>query len=145
MNKEEANATEKDTINDAKTIPMDQPLRKFKEFLDLQNNKRIFFSGKFGSGKTFFLNEFFKNNKNDYEVYHLFPIRYQVLDNQDIIQLIKYDILISIFEKNPELQSAKAEGFQNWVKNFGECLDSREFMLAVPKIGRPLALVKDVL
>lgn len=36
------------------TIPTTTLNAGFKEFLDVENNKRIFFSGKFGIGKTFF-------------------------------------------------------------------------------------------
>ena len=36
---------------------------KFEEHLNIQGNSRIIFSGKFGIGKTYFLNEFFENKK----------------------------------------------------------------------------------
>lgn len=143
MSAEKVTSTE-DTVSDAGLIPMDEPLREFKSFLDLEDNKRIFFSGKFGSGKTFFLEKFFEKHTEDYDVYYLFPIRYQVLENRDIIQLIKYDILISVFEKSPKLKSAKTKGFKQWVENIARCIDLRELVSAIPQIGRTLDLTKDV-
>ena len=38
-------------------IPISSPAEKFKKVLDTKDNNKIFFSGKFGSGKTYFLNE----------------------------------------------------------------------------------------
>ncbi len=47
------------------------PKNQFEKHLDLESNNRIIFSGAFGTGKTFFLEKFFKNNEA-YEVIHLF-------------------------------------------------------------------------
>lgn len=68
----------------------------FKFHLD--NNKRILFSGAFGIGKTYFLKEFFKDNPDKYNVFHLFPVNYQVSQNEDIFEQIKIDILYHILE-----------------------------------------------
>ena len=55
-------------------ITTQQEAEKFDTFLSLPNNHRILFSGKYGSGKTFFLHEFFSTRKKDeYEAFHLFP------------------------------------------------------------------------
>lgn len=71
----------------------------FRSHLD--NNKRILFSGPYGIGKTYFLRDFFKNEniENDYSVFHLFPVNYQVSNNEDIFELIKIDILYHILGK----------------------------------------------
>ncbi|MEE9430770.1 MAG: hypothetical protein V3V16_07010, partial [Melioribacteraceae bacterium] len=71
-------------------IPIDQLYPKFVEHLEIENNSRILFSGKFGIGKTYFLNEFFEDKKDKYEVFHLFPINYQISSNEDIIEFLKY-------------------------------------------------------
>ena len=42
-------------------VPIDKEISKFEHFLDDKSNHRILFSGNFGSGKTYFLNEFFKS------------------------------------------------------------------------------------
>src|SRR5688572_3311672 len=39
----------------------DYPCKEFIKHLDKENNERIVFSGKFGIGKTVFLNHFFKS------------------------------------------------------------------------------------
>lgn len=71
----------------------------FRSHLD--NNKRILFSGPYGIGKTYFLRDFFKNEniETDYSVFHLFPVNYQVSNNEDIFELIKIDILYHILGK----------------------------------------------
>ena len=71
----------------------------FEDHLSISNNSRIIFSGKFGVGKTYYLNKFFEFKKNEYEVFHLFPVNYQISYNEDIIQFLKRDILIELLER----------------------------------------------
>lgn len=127
----------------------------FDAFLNIENNSRIFFSGKFGIGKTYFLNEFFDSKSDKYEVFHLYPVNYQISSNEDILDLIKYDILVELLKKNKDIfQDNSVDGvkdsvllFYSWCKqnfslnsvlqstlSFGE--------LALGKLGRPL---KDLL
>ena len=40
-------------------VPTDRVEEEFTQYLDLGDNERIIFSGKFGSGKTTFLNSYF--------------------------------------------------------------------------------------
>jgi len=81
----------------------------FEHFLSPIDNKRIFFSGRFGIGKTFFLKNFFETREKTYDLYHLFPIRYQIGSNEDIVELLKYDILLEILSKYPEAFSNDAK------------------------------------
>lgn len=71
---------------------------QFKTHLGNTNNKRIIFSGSFGSGKTTFLNDFFKTEEQleKYYVCKLFPVNYVTSDNKDIYELMKFDILIQL-------------------------------------------------
>ena len=71
----------------------------FEDHLSISNNSRIIFSGKFGVGKTYYLNKFFEFKKNEYEVFHRFPVNYQISYNEDIIQFLKRDILIELLER----------------------------------------------
>jgi hypothetical protein len=77
----------------------------FSIHLNLDDNYRIIFSGRFGSGKTEFLKQFFKENIDEnkpdfnYEVFRLYPVNYQVAANSDIFELIKYDILFRLYDK----------------------------------------------
>lgn len=69
--------------------------REFENYLGLEENTRIIFSGTFGIGKTTFLKDYFKNN-NRYLPLHLFPVNYSVASNEDIFELIKVDLLHSL-------------------------------------------------
>lgn len=74
------------------------PLRTFEEHLNLPYNERILFSGIYGIGKSTFLRHFFKleENKEKYNVIHLYPVNYSVLENEDVFTYIKYDILYEL-------------------------------------------------
>ncbi len=80
-------------------IPTESNQAEFLTHLQFDDNYRILFSGIFGSGKTTFLKEFFEKNKNDYEVFYLYPVNYQVASNADIFEYIKYDLLFHIVDK----------------------------------------------
>ena len=83
-------------------ISIESPKTDFEKFLSA-DNKRIFFSGPFGIGKTFFLQNFFKEHPRarEYDVYHLFPVNYQISSNENIIEFLKYDILVELLNKHP--------------------------------------------
>jgi KAP family P-loop domain len=97
---------------------------KFNDFLNELNNDRIIFSGKFGSGKTQFLKENFINNAN---VIHLFPVNYSIASNDDIFDLIKYDILFELVNpsKNRDMDLMTNDfslslNLQTWLFNKGD-------------------------
>lgn len=77
--------------NRLEKIPV--PFEDFKNKLD--NYPKILFSGIFGSGKTTFLNDFFKENK-EYKKIHIYPVNYSIASNKDVFELIKYDILFQL-------------------------------------------------
>ena len=85
-----------------KPIPIEELLVKFKKHLDIENNDRILFSGKFGSGKTYLLNKFFKKEdfKKEFFAIHLHPTNYQISDNEKVLDFIKTDIYFNIIEKS---------------------------------------------
>lgn len=100
-------------------IPIDVPKSDFEYFLEIEDNKRIFFSGKFGIGKTFFLQRFFEEHADKYDVYHLFPVRYQITSNENIVEFLKYDILVELLKKNPSaFQKNEINGVSGWVALF---------------------------
>lgn len=107
------------------TIPIDTIKDDFESFLIIERNSRIFFSGKFGIGKTYFLNDFFDSKNNEYETFHLYPINYQISSNEDILELIKYDLLVELVKKNLDiLKENPVNGikdstllFYSWCKN----------------------------
>ena len=68
-------------------------------FADIHN---IIFSGKFGMGKSFFLNQFFnKKFREKYVGLFITPVNYSVANNEDIFEYIKVDILMQLMEKVP--------------------------------------------
>lgn len=75
-------------------IPIDEYLIKFDKHLSY--SERTIFSAKFGDGKTYFLNKFKEKYKEKYEFITIYPVNYQIVDNKDIFELIKRDILIQM-------------------------------------------------
>ena len=77
-------------------IPVDEAIKSFK--IHLQTHPRTILSAKYGDGKTVFLKKFAENEEinNEYLVLHLYPVNYQVCDNKDIFELVKYDILLQL-------------------------------------------------
>jgi len=126
-------------------IQIEDLFSKFEEHLSIKGNKRILFSGKFGIGKTYFLKEFFNNKKDKYEYYHLFPLNYQISQNEDIIEFLKYDILVEILKNNKNIfKKEDYSGFfdlqcllYSWGKKNSEKIFNTGISL-IPKLGRPL-------
>lgn len=79
-------------------IDITKPKRDFDSHLSQPDNERIIFSGGFGTGKTYFLNQYFQDNEK-YEVIHLYPVNYSIASNEDIMELIKYDIGFELLKK----------------------------------------------
>jgi KAP family P-loop domain len=90
------------------------PISEFKAHLEQQTNERIIFSGKYGIGKTRFLEDFFNLENQEivyesvkYNVYRLFPTNYSIASNEDILRYIKYDIIIEMLKKSITLEEIK--------------------------------------
>lgn len=81
----------------------------FKSFIDLEDNHRIIFSAKFGAGKTYFLKSFFKKDLDSYEAVFLYPVNYQVCANEDIFELVKFDLLRSLLKILPKRKVTPAD------------------------------------
>ncbi|PQJ10929.1 hypothetical protein CJD36_013240 [Flavipsychrobacter stenotrophus] len=80
-------------------ISIETPQKRFDEHLKLENNNRILFSGKFGTGKSHFLREYFKQNADKYNLFWISPVDYVVGANQDIFEWIKIDIAKELLKK----------------------------------------------
>lgn len=89
-------------------IDISSPKKEFEAHLNLPGNHRIFFSGPFGIGKTYFLKDFFEKSK-DFVSIHLYPVNYSVAQNEDIFELIKYDLLHSLISNFHLFQSKKVD------------------------------------
>lgn len=78
-------------------IPIDNKITEFVHHLD--SHPRTILSAKFGDGKTFFLSKFIKEKKKRFVSIVIHPVNYQVMDNKDIFDLIKRDILFQILKE----------------------------------------------
>jgi hypothetical protein len=78
------------------TFDLAQQRVAFRQHLHTPRNHRIIFSGAFGIGKTYFLQDYFAQPDSEYVAVKLSPVNYSVAANEDIFRLIKYDILFEL-------------------------------------------------
>lgn len=133
---------EKDKLH----LPIEPLFPGFLNHISKENNARVIFSAKFGTGKTYFLKHFFEQHKDEFEVFYLFPVNYHVASSEDIFDLIKFDIL-SILQHNhgssisdsdfntilsmfTALKLAVSNNMDDFIKNV---------FSYIPKIGKPLS------
>ena len=81
-------------------LPIENHRKSFITFIELIDNKRIFFSAPFGMGKTFFLSDFFAINYEKYNTFHLYPVKYQIYNDVDIVKVIATDLFVQLTEKH---------------------------------------------
>ena len=135
-------------VKEKKLDIFNQIEENFDSHLTLKDNDRIIFSGKFGSGKTSFLNHFFNgeqqkkrySSKIKYNVIHLYPINYSIASNDDIFNYLKYDIICDLLinkkiQINEEKSKTYLETFKKYSsKNIDKILGS--FLPLIPLIGQ---------
>lgn len=80
-------------------IPFEEPFRLFDEHLNIEGNHRILFSGKYGTGKTYFLNKFFEEKEEEYYKIHITPTNYVTTPTHDIMKLIKFDLFYHLMSR----------------------------------------------
>lgn len=79
------------------SIPIEEHLQQFDKHLEI--NERTILSAKFGDGKTYFLDKFKDEYKEKgYYFVTLYPVNYSVVENGDIFEYIKRDILLQLAE-----------------------------------------------
>ena len=132
-------------------IPIDDKIQLFADYL--ANNNRCILSARFGDGKTFFLQEFKKQYKEDYIFLTIYPVNYQVAENKDVFEYIKRDLLIQLLmSKEVELSDDKysflqcLEGFV--CENIDKLLNDAIFTAAhiLSSVPKPMidTLIKNV-
>lgn len=134
-------------LNEIETIKYESnQIKDFKKHIDLEGNERILFSGSFGSGKSTFLNEFEKTYNNNYKFIKLYPVNYSVSNNEDIFELIKFDILFELISKHRTDIDLKKSDFDFWLKAamfMQNKLEIIPVLLSIislhDKIGKPVA------
>lgn len=82
-------------MNTDELIPMDDAIAEFR--LHLDSHPRTILSAKFGDGKSCFLDAAQKALRKDYEFITIYPVNYQIEENRDVYDLIKYDILFQLY------------------------------------------------
>ena len=121
------------------------PINDFKNHLEVDQNERIIFSGKYGAGKTKFLADFFSSEnqitflgQEKYEVYRIFPINYSIASNEDILRYIKYDIIIEMLKQSISFNDIKLnliDTLPEYVKkNLHKITAALVYM--IPKVGK---------
>ncbi len=83
----------------------------FIEHLNLSGNDRLLFTAPFGSGKSTFLNEVFEEQKESFFTLKLFPINYSVSLNEDVFELIKFDLILQLIGLYKDEVDLKREDF----------------------------------
>ncbi|RYX79097.1 hypothetical protein EON71_00885 [bacterium] len=105
----------------------------FQEHICEEFNERILFSAPFGAGKSTFLKNFFDQHE-EYITLKLYPVNYSIAPNQDVFELIKYDLLYELLSNFPnEIQLQKEE--------FSTLLISQMFILHKMKIDFPMKIM----
>lgn len=78
-------------------IPMDGAIKEFEKHL--KSHPRTILSARFGDGKSFFLSAAEKKLKNRFVFLKVYPVNYQVAENQDIFEYIKRDLLFQLYSQ----------------------------------------------
>lgn len=76
-------------------IPLDNSIKEFEKHLKC--HPRAILSARFGDGKSFFLAAMEKKLKNRCTFLKVYPVNYQVAENQDIFEYIKRDLLFQLY------------------------------------------------
>lgn len=79
-------------------IDVEPICRKFKQYFEIDN--RCILSAKFGDGKSYFLSKFTQMYSKEYLFITIYPVNYQVVENGEIFELIKRDILLRLLSEN---------------------------------------------
>lgn len=108
-------------------IPIDHVIDDFA--VHLKSHERTILSAKFGDGKSFFLNRLMNNEeiKKDFVFLVLHPVNYQVVENKDIFELIKRDLLFQLVNNgiyNPEYEITNEIAFAFYLQNNFQSLAS---------------------
>ncbi len=121
-------------------LPMEIPDAGFSAHLGDLRNHKILFSGKFGQGKSTFLDYYFNARKDQYNVFRLFPVNYSVASNEDVFRYIKCELIFQLLERNVVLDLSTKEHSSALIdfakKNIHSIISP--LLLLAPKVGRSL-------
>jgi len=120
-------------------------INDFKKHLEIEHNKRILFSGPFGTGKSTFLNELSQIEDDNFFYLKIFPVNYSVSGNEDVFELIKFDLLFQLMGHYYDEINLKKEDFTLLLKSQMFIMERTKFMPLLyailgfsEKIGTPI-------
>lgn len=78
-------------------VPVDVSINAFRKHLS--SHPRTILSAKYGDGKSYFLQKVAEDEKiqEQFIFLTLYPVNYQVVSNEDIFELIKYDLIVQLY------------------------------------------------
>lgn len=123
----------------------DYPCKDFIKHLSTSGNTRILFSGKFGIGKSYFLDHFFKEkvqistmSEIKYRAFHIYPVNYSIASNEDIFRYLKYDVITAMLLNKIELEESDLTYFNTLPKYLkGKLLKVLATIIyMIPKVGK---------
>ena len=94
-----------------KEFDLEQPTKDFTEHLNIEGNNRIVFSGRFGVGKSYFLQKFFER-RNELVV-NISPVNYAVASNEDIFSLLK-SVLLGVLLQRGRIEIKEASQISSY-------------------------------
>lgn len=126
-------------------VPVDSAIQDFKEHLKC--HPRTILSARYGDGKSYFLDAFMKDEdvQNEFQFIKLYPVNYQVLENRDIFEVIKYDILMQMGLQDMidlSYSVSSRDAFFYCMKNHG--LDLLESLFDIASNIEGVSLVKAI-
>lgn len=83
--------------NNEEMIDVKPICRQFKQYFEIDN--RCILSAKFGDGKSYFLSKFTQMYSDECLFITIYPVNYQVMENGEIFELIKRDILLRLLSE----------------------------------------------
>lgn len=104
--------------NDQIIVPNNTILQDFRTHLNLNSNDRILLTAPFGSGKSTFIQEFEQKYEHNFRFIKLYPVNYAVASNEDIFELVKFDILFELVNKYADIINLEKEDFDKWLRLF---------------------------
>lgn len=126
-------------------IPLDAKKKHFYDILSYSN--RVMLSARYGDGKTFFLENFFSEYKDEFYCIKIYPINYQVEENKDIFEYIKKDILIQLFSNNNIIEEIEIDRYffiQYYLFNHGSDI-ILDLLNSIPTTSLPINLIQNVI
>lgn len=125
-----------ETVNN--NVSLVNPFENFKRHIEQKDNVKILFSAPFGQGKTTFLNYFFEQHTEEYEVFKVFPVNYSISHNEDVFKYIKAELLFQLLGKNVDFDKESFSYYQTAPQFFknNSVRVLAPLIKLIPKIGK---------